>query len=379
MMTVPYGLRARVPQKAPVAMSDLAQLESQILSQVAAAGDEAALEAVRVAALGKKGSISALLATLGKMSPDERKTQGAAINLAKDKVTQALAARRDILKSAALDARLASETIDVTLPVRDASAETGRIHPLSQVFEEVATIFADMGFAIAEGPDIETDEYNFTKLNFPEGHPSPEMQDTFYFNPKPDGSQLLLRTHTSPVQIRTMLAQKPPIRVIIPGRTYRSDSDQTHTPMFHQVEGLVIDTSSHLGHLKWILQEFCKAFFEVDQVNMRFRPSFFPFTEPSLEVDIQCRRDKGEVRFGEGDDWMEILGCGMVHPNVLRNCGLDPDEYQGFAWGLGIDRIAMLKYGMPDLRPFFEADVRWLSHYGFRPLDFPTLAGGLSG
>jgi phenylalanyl-tRNA synthetase alpha chain len=212
----------------------------------------------------------------------------------------------------------------------------------------------------------------------PEGHPAREMHDTFYFNPKPDGSRLLLRTHTSPVQIRTMLSQKPPIRVIIPGRTYRVDSDQTHTPMFHQVEGLVIDKGSHLGHLKWILEEFCKAFFEVEQVKMRFRPSFFPFTEPSLETDIQCRKGKDEVRFGEGEDWLEILGCGMVHANVLRNCGLDPDEYQGFAWGLGIDRIAMLKYGMPDLRPFFEADVRWLSHYGFRPLDLPTLAGGLS-
>ena len=360
-------------------MTDLAQLESQILAEIATAGDETALEAVRVAALGKKGSISALLATLGKMSPDERKTQGAAINLAKDKVTQALTERRDVLKSAALDARLAKETIDVTLPLREPQVEAGCIHPLSQVWDELTAIFADMGFSVAEGPDIETDDYNFTKLNFAEGHPARDMHDTFYFNPKPDGSRLLLRTHTSPVQIRTMLAQKPPIRVIIPGRTYRSDSDQTHTPMFHQVEGLVIDKGSHLGHLKWILQEFCKAFFEVDQVKMRFRPSFFPFTEPSLEVDIQCRREKGEIRFGEGDDWMEILGCGMVHPNVLRNCGLDPDEYQGFAWGLGIDRVAMLKYGMPDLRPFFEADVRWLSHYGFRPLDFPTLAGGLSG
>jgi phenylalanyl-tRNA synthetase alpha chain len=359
-------------------MTDLAQLESQILSDVAAAGDEAALEAVRIAALGKKGSISALLSTLGKMSPDERKTQGAAINLAKDKVSHALSARRDILKSASLDARLKSETIDVTLPLRETSAEVGRIHPLSQVFEEVNTIFADMGFSIAEGPDIETDEYNFTKLNFPEGHPAREMHDTFFFNPKPDGSRLLLRTHTSPVQIRTMMSQKPPIRVIIPGRTYRCDSDQTHTPMFHQVEGLVIDKGSHLGHLKWILEEFCKAFFEVDRVKMRFRPSFFPFTEPSLEVDIQCRRDKGEIRFGEGDDWLEILGCGMVHPNVLRNSGLDPEEYQGFAWGMGIDRIAMLKYGMPDLRAFFEADMRWLAHYGFRPLDLPTLAGGLS-
>src|ERR1700674_4283819 len=359
-------------------MTDLAQLESQILGQIAAASDEAALETVRVSALGKKGSISALLATLGKMSPDERKTKGAAINLAKDKVSQALTARRDVVKSASLDARLASETLDVTLPLREAPAEQGRIHPLSQVMEELTAIFADMGFAIAEGPDIETDEYNFTMLNFPANHPARDMHDTFYFNPKPDGTRMLLRTHTSPVQIRTMLAQKPPIRVIIPGRTYRSDSDQTHTPMFHQVEGLVIDRNSHLGHLKWLLQEFCKGLFEVDSVKMRFRPSFFPFTEPSLEVDIQCRRDKGEIRFGEGEDWLEILGCGMVHPNVLRNCGIDPDAYQGFAWGLGVDRVAMLKYGIHDLRAFFEADVRWLAHYGFRPLDVPTLAGGLS-
>jgi phenylalanyl-tRNA synthetase alpha chain len=359
-------------------MSDLATLESEILSAIAAAPDEAALEAVRVGALGKKGSISALLATLGKMSPDERKTEGAAINAAKDKVNAALAARREVLKAAALDARLASETVDVTLPLRETPAEAGRIHPISQVMDELTAIFADMGFAIAEGPDIETDDYNFTKLNFPEGHPAREMHDTFFFNPKADGSRLLLRTHTSPVQVRAMLSQQPPIRVICPGRTYRCDSDQTHTPMFHQVEGLVIDKGSHLGHLKWILSEFCKAFFEVDNVNMRFRPSFFPFTEPSLEVDIQCRRDKGEIRFGEGEDWLEILGCGMVHPNVLRACNIDPDVYQGFAWGMGIDRIAMLKYGLPDLRAFFEADTRWLSHYGFKPLEVPTLAGGLS-
>jgi phenylalanyl-tRNA synthetase alpha chain len=359
-------------------MSDTDKLQSELIAQIAAAGDEATLEAVRVAALGKKGSISALLATLGKLSPEERKTRGAAINAVKDKVSEALSARKETLKSAALDARLATETLDVTLPVRDSVTETGRIHPLSQVIDELTAIFADMGFAIAEGPDIETDDYNFTRLNFPEGHPAREMHDTFFFNPREDGSRLLLRTHTSPVQVRTMLGQKPPIRVICPGRTYRCDSDQTHTPMFHQVEGLVIDKGSHLGHLKWILAEFCKAFFEVDHVNMRFRPSFFPFTEPSLEVDIQCRRDKDEIRFGEGEDWLEILGCGMVHPNVLKNCGIDPDEYQGFAWGLGIDRIAMLKYGLPDLRAFFDADVRWLSHYGFRPLDFPTLAGGLS-
>jgi phenylalanyl-tRNA synthetase alpha chain len=359
-------------------MSDLRKLEAELLSAIAATADEAALEAVRIGAFGKNGTVAALLRTLGTMTPDQRREQGPLINGLKDRTTTGIAERREALRDSQLDRRLSNEAIDVTLPARETPAEAGRLHPISQVIDELTAIFADMGFAVAEGPDIETDDLNFTKLNFPEGHPARDMHDTFYFNPNPDGSRLLLRTHTSPVQIRTMQSQKPPIRVIIPGRTYRSDSDQTHTPMFHQVEGLVIDKGSHLGHLKWILQEFCKAFFEVDDVKMRFRPSFFPFTEPSLEVDIQCRRDKGEVRFGEGEDWMEILGCGMVHPNVLRNCGLDPDEYQGFAWGLGIDRIAMLKYGMPDLRPFFEADQRWLSHYGFRPLDFPTLAGGLS-
>jgi phenylalanyl-tRNA synthetase alpha chain len=359
-------------------MSDTAQLEQQILAEVAAAADEPTLEAARVAALGRNGSVTALLKTLGALAPEERKIRGPLINGLKDRVNAALAARRDVLKNAALQERLNSESVDVTLPVREAPFEIGRVHPITQVTDELTAIFADMGFSIAEGPDIETDDYNFAKLNFPPDHPARLMHDTFFFNPKPDGTRLLLRTHTSPVQVRTMLAQKPPIRVIIPGRTYRCDSDQTHTPMFHQVEGLVIDKGSHLGHLKWILEEFFKAFFEVDRVGMRFRPSFFPFTEPSLEVDIQCRRDKGEIRLGEGTDWLEILGCGMVHPNVLRNCGLDPDEYQGFAWGMGIDRIAMLKYGMPDLRAFFEADLRWLNHYGFRPLDFPTLAGGLS-
>ena len=360
-------------------MSDLTALEAETLTAIAAAADEAALESVRVGALGKKGSISALLATLGKMSPDERKSAGAEINALKDKVSEALGARRVLLKDAALEARLTSERVDITLPGRETGVETGRIHPISQVMDELTAIFADLGFSIAEGPDVESDDYNFTKLNFPEGHPAREMHDTFFFAPNEAGERKLLRTHTSPVQVRTMLAKKPPIRVICPGRTYRCDSDQTHTPMFHQVEGLVIDKQANLGHLKWILEESCKAFFEVPSVKMRFRPSFFPFTEPSMEVDIQCSRKGGEIRFGEGEDWLEILGCGMVHPNVLRNCGLDPDEYQGFAWGMGIDRIAMLKYGMPDLRPFFDADVRWLSHYGFRPLDFPTLAGGLSG
>ena len=284
-----------------------------------------------------------------------------------------------MLKSAALEAQLKREAVDVTLPVRLAGIETGRIHPISQVMDEIVAIFADMGFSVAEGPDIESDDYNFTKLNFPPGHPARDMHDTFFLAPDAHGERKLLRTHTSPVQVRTMLAQKPPIRIICPGRTYRRDADQTHTPMFHQVEGLVVDNRATLANLKWVLEEFCKAFFEVPHVGMRFRPSFFPFTSPSIEVDIQCRRSGGEIRFGEGEDWLEILGCGMVHPNVLSNCGIDPEAYQGFAWGMGLDRVAMLKYGLPDLRDFFDADLRWINHYGFKPLDIPTLAGGLSG
>ena len=363
-----------------VVAGNLESLEAALMAEIAAAGDEPALEAVRVAALGKKGSVSELLKTLGGMSPEERQVKGPAINGLKTRVTEALATRRAELKDAAISARLAAETVDVTLPVRQSPAERGRIHPISQVIDEITAIFADMGFSIAEGPDIETDYYNFTALNCPAGHPAREMHDTFFLPPDATGERKVLRTHTSPVQIRTMEAQKPPIRIVIPGKTYRQDSDATHSPMFHQVEGLVIDRTANVANMKWVLEEFCKAFFEVPQVKMRFRPSFFPFTEPSLEVDIQCDRSRpGEVRFGEGTDWMEILGCGMVHPNVLRAGGLDPDEYQGFAWGMGIDRIAMLKYGMPDLRAFFDADVRWLQHYGFRPLDMPTLFGGLSG
>jgi phenylalanyl-tRNA synthetase alpha chain len=360
-------------------MNDLDTLEREILAAIDGAADEAALESVRVAALGKKGRISERLKGLGGMSPDERKSAGPALNGLKDRVADALSQRRTLLVEAALAARLAAETVDVTLPVSQSGIEAGRIHPVSQVTEEIVGIFADLGFAVAEGPDIEDDEHNFVALNFPVGHPARDMHDTFFFPPDPaTGERMLLRTHTSPVQIRTMRSQEPPIRVICPGRTYRCDSDQTHTPMFHQVEGLLIDRDAHLGHLKWILEKFCKAFFEVPKVEMRFRPSFFPFTEPSLEVDIRCRRQGSEIRFGEGDDWLEILGCGMVHPNVLKNCGLDPDQWQGFAWGLGIDRVAMLKYGMPDLRAFFEADIRWLTHYGFRPLDLPSLVGGLS-
>jgi len=360
-------------------MSDLETIESKLLGDIAAAADETAIEAVRLAALGKKGSISERLKTLGSMSQEERQTMGPAINGLKNRVSEALVARRVELRDKAIATRLAAERVDVTLPVRQSPAERGRIHPISQVIDEISAIFGDLGFTVAEGPDIETDYYNFTALNFPEGHPAREMHDTFFLGAEGTEQRRLLRTHTSPVQIRTMEAQRPPIRIVIPGKTYRQDSDATHTPMFHQLEGLVIDKTANVANMRWVLEEFCKTFFEVPALKMRFRPSFFPFTEPSLEVDIQCDRSRpGEVRFGEGNDWMEILGCGMVHPNVMRFGGLDPDEYQGFAWGMGIDRIAMLKYGMPDLRAFFDADVRWLSHYGFRPLDMPTLFGGLS-
>ena len=346
-----------------MATTDLDTLERDLLSQVAAASDEAALETVRVAALGKKGSVSELLKTLGAMTPDERKARGPLINGLRDRVQGALAGRREALAEAALEVRLAAERVDVTLPVREAPDARGRIHPISQVMEEITAIFADMGFSVAEGPDIETDELNFTALNFPPGHPAREMHDTFFLAPDAQGKRKVLRTHTSPVQIRTMRAKAPPIRVIIPGRTYRHDSDQTHTPMFHQCEGLVIDKAANIANLKWVLEEFCRAFFEVEAVKMRFRPSFFPFTEPSAEVDIQCARKGGEIRFGEGTDWLEILGCGMVHPNVLRNVGIDPERYTGFAFGLGVERFAMLRYGVNDLRAFFENDVRFLKQF----------------
>lgn len=358
--------------------ASLEKLEAEFTAAIANAADIDTLEAVRVAALGKKGRVSDLMKGLGGMSPEERKEMGPKLNGLKDRLTDALAARKDELNQAALEARLAHEKIDVTLPVRASALELGRIHPLSQVWDEVVAIFADMGFAVEQGPDIETDHYNFGALNFPEGHPAREMHDTFYFEPDETGARKLLRTHTSPVQVRTMEAGKPPFRFICPGRTYRCDSDQTHTPQFHQIEGLVIDEVTHLGHLKWTLEEFLRAFFEVDGVELRMRPSFFPFTEPSMEVDVRCARLGNEIRIGEGEDWLEILGCGMVHPNVLRASGVDPEKYQGFAFGMGLDRIAMLKYGIPDLRAFFESDLRWLRHYGFAALDVPTLSGGLS-
>jgi phenylalanyl-tRNA synthetase alpha chain len=352
--------------------ADITALEQVLIGEISATEDLLELERVRVAALGRKGSISDLMARLGGLPPDQRREFGQAVKGLKQRVGDALDSRKADLERRQLSNRLATETADVTLPVQPGPLLEGRIHPVSQVWDEVVEIFADMGFAVAEGPDIETDDLNFGKLNIPPEHPARQEHDTFYFRPKPDGARLVLRTHTSPVQIRTMLSQKPPIRIIAPGRVYRCDSDQTHTPMFHQIEALVIDETTHLGHLKWCIEEFCKAFFEVDEVRMRFRASHFPFTEPSMEVDLDA------AAIGKPGQWLEILGSGMVHPNVIRNCGLDPDKYQGFAFGMGLDRIAMLKYGIPDLRDMFSADLRWLKHYGFLPLDIPTLAGGLS-
>ena len=352
-------------------------VKSELLALVNAASDIHALEEARVAALGKKGRLTALMKELGGLSPDERKARGAELNVIKDDVSAALDARKGELAAAALTARLEAERIDVSLPVRPEAS--GRIHPISQTFDEMVAIFAEMGFTVAEGPDIEDDFHNFTALNFPPKHPAREMHDTFWMAPDETGERKLLRTHTSPVQVRTMLNNKPPIRIIAPGRTYRSDYDMTHTPMFHQIEGLVIDEATNMGHLKGCLVEFCRAFFDVDDLPLRFRPSFFPFTEPSAEVDIGCSRKGGELKLGNYGDWLGILGWGMVHPNVLEACGIDSARYQGFAFGMGVERVAMLKYGIPDLRTFFEADLRWLKHYGFLPLDVPNMARGLVG
>ena len=357
-------------------MTDLATLEAEIVSAVQASADLAGLDAVRVTVLGKSGSISALLKGLGSMGPEERREQGPLINGLRDRVQAALTERKTALEAAALDAQLAAERLDLTLPAPP--RRRGSVHPTMQVMDEMTAIFAEMGFAVADGPDIEDDFHNFTALNFPPKHPARETHDTFFFSPNEAGERMLLRTHTSPVQIRTMVSQAPPIRIIAPGRTYRKDSDQTHTPMFHQVEGLVIDRNIHMGHLKWTLETFVGRFFETSDVVTRFRPHHFPFTEPSAELDVQCDRTGGELKVGQGSSWLEVLGCGMVHPNVIKNCGLDPDEWQGFAFGMGVDRLAMLKYGVPDLRDMFASDVRWLAHYGFSPFAAPSAAGGLS-
>jgi len=351
-------------------------LREKYLTRVADAADESALEAVRLEAVGKKGEVALEMRKLGRMTPEERQQVGPALNALKDEINSAIVARRAALEDAALEERLRSEWLDVTLPSRP--RRQGSIHPVSQVTEEVTAIFADMGFSVAEGPQIETDWYNFDALNIPGHHPARAEMDTFYLHREPgdDRPPHVLRTHTSPVQIRAMQDHGAPIRVIAPGRVYRADYDQTHTPMFHQVEGLALDRDISMANLKWCLEEFCRAFFELDGIELRFRASHFPFTEPSAEVDIRCSWKGGTLTLGEGDDWLEILGSGMVHPHVLRAGGIDPAEWQGFAFGVGIDRIAMLKYGIPDLRAFFDSDLRWLRHYGFGALSAPARHAG---
>jgi phenylalanyl-tRNA synthetase alpha chain len=369
-------------------MTDIAELEADNTARIDASADLAALEEARVAMLGKSGNVTLLARTLGGLSLEDRKTLGPQINQMRDRLAARIEARKSELEAAGLEARLAAERVDLSLPAPP--RRRGGVHPTLQVMDEMVSIFADMGFGVAEGPDIETDFNNFTALNFPPKHPAREMHDTFFLPPDANGDRKVLRTHTSPVQVRVMnrtnekvpawiaSGQEPPIRIIIPGRTFRQDSDQTHTPMFHQIEGLVIDKGIHMGHLKWTLETFIARFFETDRVTTRFRPHHFPFTEPSAEMDVKCDRSGGEVRIGEGEDWLEILGCGMVHPNVLRNCGLDPEVWQGFAFGCGVDRLGVLKYGMPDLRDMFAADVRWLAHYGFSAFAAPNSASGLS-
>ncbi|HIF58461.1 MAG TPA: phenylalanine--tRNA ligase subunit alpha [Rhodospirillales bacterium] len=354
-------------------MDNINTLQSELENMIANAEDMDALEQIRISALGKKGQITALMKDLGKLDPEKRKAAGKELNILKQIVSNLLDVRKNDLENINLESRLAGEKIDVTLPIRP--EEMGTIHPISQTTDELISIFGEMGFVVAEGPSIEEDWYNFTALNIPIDHPARQEHDTFYINAKKEGQRMVLRTHTSPVQIRTMQSQKPPIRIIVPGRTYRCDHDATHSPMFHQLEGLVIDETTHMGHLKGCLIEMCKTFFAMDELPVRFRPSYFPFTEPSAEVDIGCSFKGGTLKIGEGEDWLEVLGSGMVNPNVLENCGIDSNKYQGFAFGMGIERMAMLKYGIPDLRTFYESDLRWLKHYGFQPLDVPSLVG----
>ena len=357
-------------------MENLDQIKTEVLGAVAAATDSKALDEIRVSAMGKKGSITSMMKNMKDLSPEERKETGQKLNMVKGEVAQAIEARKTELADAELNARLMAEKVDVTLSTRPET--TGTVHPVSQTIDEAIAIFGEMGFTVAEGPNIEDDWRNFGALNIPPEHPARQDHDTFYLPREQDGNRMVLRTHTSPVQIRSMQEKGAPIRIVCPGRTYRCDYDATHTPMFHQIEGLVIDEKTHFGHLKGCLIDFCKAYFGVDDLPVRFRPSYFPFTEPSAEVDIGCTREGGEFKIGAGDDWLEILGCGMVHPKVLENCGIDSSKYQGFAFGMGIERIAMLKYGIPDLRTFYESDLRWLRHYGFKALDVPSMVGGLT-
>jgi phenylalanyl-tRNA synthetase alpha chain len=337
--------------------------------------DIESLEKIRLQFLGKKGQITALMKGLADLDPKERKSNAEELNNIKNDLNNFISLKSEAFDDEELSKQLSSEKLDLTLV---SQITEGRIHPITQVIDEVIAIFADLDFCIAEGPEVETDYNNFTALNTSENHPARQMHDTFYVNSKTDEMPNVLRTHTSPVQIRSMLKGKPPFRLIAPGKTFRCDNDQTHTPMFHQVEGLVIDKNSNMGHLKGCLETFLKEFFETSSPKMRFRPSHFPFTEPSAEVDIGYKKDGNQIIIGEGDSWLEILGCGMVHPNVLKNVNIDPNEYQGYAFGVGIERLAMLKYGISDLRTFYDNDLRWLKHFGFVPLDIPSISGGLS-
>ena len=355
-----------------------ADLKAELTEKIESVNDLGQLDEVRVSAFGKKGKITELMKSLGGLPADDRKEQAIVFNDLKNEILSKLETRQTTLKKSAMAERLKTETIDITLDGRP--ERKGSIHPITQTMDEMIAIFADMGFSISDGPDIEDDFHNFTALNFPPKHPAREMHDTFYLpdveGKEGDEAKRLLRTHTSTCQIRAMLSEKPPLRKIVMGRTYRSDYDMTHTPMFHQLEGMIIDKETNMGHLKGCLKTFCEKFFGVKDLPVRFRPSFFPFTEPSAEMDIGCSRNNGTLNIGAGDDWLEILGCGMVHPNVLKNVGIDPDVYQGFAFGMGIERVAMLKYGIPDLRTFFEGDTRWNTHYGHDPLNKPNLATG---
>ena len=352
-------------------------LEEEILKKISLAENQDALEEIRIAELGKKGEISLLMKDLSKLSPEDRKEQGSKLNILKKNISDAISSKKNELNNIELEKRLLEEKIDVTLPVQVSQSKHGKIHPVSQVLDEISEIFGSLGYKISEGPDIETEHYNFNALNIPESHPARQMHDTFYLNSDNAREKYVLRTHTSPVQVRTMEKDKPPFKFISPGRTYRCDSDQTHTPMFHQIEGLVVDEETHLGHLKWTLETFFKSFFELDNIEIQLRPSYFPFTEPSLEVDVLCDRSGSVLKIGEGSDWLEVAGAGMVHPEVLKSSNIDSNKYQGFAFGLGVDRLAQLKYGIPDLRTFFNGDIRWLNHYGFSFLDIPTLSRGL--
>ena len=357
-------------------MESIIVIKSEFSNLINDAENIEILEEVRIAALGKKGRITSLMKNLGQMEPEERKLMGQNLNILKQDITSLLETKKVELETASLNARLLQERVDITLPSRP--EELGTIHPISQTTDELISIFGEMGFSVAEGPNIEEDWYNFTALNIPVDHPARQEHDTFYINAEKDGQRMVLRTHTSPVQIRTMQKHEPPIRIIVPGRTYRCDHDATHSPMFHQIEGLVIDEATHMGHLKGCLIEMCRTFFGIENLPVRFRPSYFPFTEPSAEVDIGCSFGDGILKIGEGDDWLEILGSGMVNPQVLENCGVDSQKFQGFAFGMGVERMAMLKYGIPDLRTFYDSDMRWLKHYGFQPLDIPSLVGRAS-